>query len=215
LLGDWQSNRQIEGLVESSLATAQEPKLLTSSGDATFNSKGDGSGFVDRPMSGGAVGSASADVSGSASGQTSAFDPVLDDNGAVPFIGTLTVSGSSASNGEDSFAGGSNPSDSSGPTGGSTSGSGTVSVAGVGQQSPLYLPDFGTAGTAGTTSGTATAQSVAWGSVTGFNNLGSAGGLDRERLKAAQLEAEQVDTPILSLMILLAMRAAQALFQAF
>jgi hypothetical protein len=139
---------------------------LNINNNADFNSNGVGSGFVDS-ANGGAVGSASADVSGTATGQVL----TLGARGGNDVI-DLSFGGSAMSNGDGTFVGGFSPTQSSGQTGGSGSGKGSINVAGV-----AASPDGNDDAKVTTVIGSATAETVAGGSATGFNDLGAAGGL--------------------------------------
>jgi hypothetical protein len=135
--------------------------------DAVFNSNGGGSGYVDT-ANGGALGSASADVSGTATGKLLDSDPPL--FYSIPVF-DISFSGSAVSNGEGAFAGGFSPTQSSGRTGGSGSGKGSFNVAGA------AASDANDDRKVTTVIGSATAETIAGGSAAGFNDLGSAGGL--------------------------------------
>jgi hypothetical protein len=140
-------------------------------GDAAFQSNGDGAGFVDS-TNGGAVGTASADVSGAAAGKIGgAIFTSRDGSTRDVTIGLISVSGNSVASGEGAFAGGFSPPQASGPTGGSGSATGSLNVAGAGSGSPRFGFLFGTA------VGSGIAQTSSGGSASGFNELGSAGGL--------------------------------------
>jgi hypothetical protein len=84
----------------------------------------------------------------------------------------LSFGGSAMSNGDGTFVGGFSPTQSSGQTGGSGSGKGSINVAGV-----AASPDGNDDAKVTTVIGSATAETVAGGSATGFNDLGAAGGL--------------------------------------
>jgi hypothetical protein len=159
----------VNGLVDRAFRTP-----LKTGGDAAFMSNGDGAGFVDS-TDGGALGSASTDVSGAAAGKIGGVRvemplfPTFVKSGDVVAYGQFSVSGNSAANGEGAFAGGFSPPQLSGPTGGSGSGTGSLNVAGAGSG--------GTRPLLGTAVGSGTAKTSADGSASGFNDLGSAGGL--------------------------------------
>jgi hypothetical protein len=138
--------------------------LLMTNGDAAFNSNGGGSGFVNTPF-GGAAGSAFGGVSGSAAEQTGGGDAVV--------YGDLTGSGSSSASAVGIFDGGFSPAGSSGLTGGSGSGNGSVDVAGTTSQNALMAGGS----TYGDALGSGTATSAGGGAATGFNAFGEAGGL--------------------------------------
>jgi hypothetical protein len=168
----------------------EDSDLLTSitGGDAAFQSNGVGAGFVDS-TNGGAVGTASADVSGAAAGKTGGFRIEIPlsqftDPGSVVAYGRFSVSGNAAANGDGAFAGGFSPLQASGPTGGSGSGTGSINVAGAGSGAASGRPTVFGSGTRfpsfpliGTAVGSGTAQTSSGGSASGFNNMGSAGGL--------------------------------------
>jgi hypothetical protein len=171
----------VNGLVESGIQF-----VTKTGGDAAFQSNGVGAGFVDS-TNGGAAGTASADVSGAAAGKTGGLSivmplaPSVVDPGSVVAYGRFSVSGNAAANGEGAFAGGFTPLQASGPTGGSGSGTGRINVAGAGSGAGIgmagsttftrFFPLLGTA------VGSGTAQTSSGGSASGFNDLGSAGGL--------------------------------------
>jgi hypothetical protein len=150
-------------------------------GDAAFRSNGDGAGFVNS-TNGGAVGTASADVSGAAAGKTGGLTvekPMFGfvDAGDVVTYGQPLVSGNSAARGEGAFVGGFSSLQASGPTGGSGSGTGSLNVAGAGSVKIAMLDPFPAIPPVGTAVGSGKAQTSAGGSASGFNELGSAGGL--------------------------------------
>jgi hypothetical protein len=174
----------VNGLVEFAVRTPFGP--TKTGGDAAFKSNGDGAGFVDS-TNGSALGSASAAVSGAAAGNTGGVPVEYVDftNNINVFdatFGQLSISGNSAANGEGAFAGGFSAPQASGPTGGSGSGTGSLNVAGAGSGSTAidytndpngYVVPF----LFGTAVGSGKAQTTAGGSASGFNDLGSAGGL--------------------------------------
>jgi hypothetical protein len=162
----------VNGLVEFAVRTPFGP--TKTGGDAAFKSNGDGAGFVDS-TNGGALGSASAAVSGAAAGKTGGVLAAIRD---ITY-GQFSVSGNSAANGKGAFAGGFSPPQASGLTGGSGSGTGSLNVAGAGSGSTAtdYANGIAVPLLFGTAVGSGTAQTSAGGSASGFNDLGSAGGL--------------------------------------
>jgi hypothetical protein len=156
----------VSGLVDYAFV-----RPVKTGGDAAFKSNGDGAGFVDS-TNGGAVGTASADISGAAAGKTGS---VRIDDGMTRDVtrGQFSVSSNSVANGEGAFTGGFSPPQAAGPTGGSGSGTGSLEVAGAGTGVPRNGPSF----FLGTAVGSGKAQTSSGGSATGFNDLGSAGGL--------------------------------------
>jgi hypothetical protein len=148
---------------------AQRYVIVNTNGDAAFDSKGGGSGFVES-TTGSAVGSASGGASGTAMGNT--LDPFYQ------LFGDLIFKGSSAAAGNGAFVGGFSTPEVPGATGGAGSGSGTLSVAGSGSGdsvltafAPIVLTNDGTAFGAGT------AESSGGGQASGSNIFGQAGGL--------------------------------------
>jgi hypothetical protein len=151
----------------TSQGQAEVPTALggaSSNGSGNFGFESGASGFVDT-KDGGAVGSGSSGVSGTSTAtitDTTVNDQLL--------IGELTSSGSSQASAASAFEGEFSPFGSSGDTGGSGSGNGSLNAAGMASFIPTVVVEgkyICTIGTADTSAG---------GSATGFNALTSAGG---------------------------------------